>query len=126
MEEYYADNNGIKVQEQVKQWWSNNKRNLGWIDVLSMILPVLDPSKMYPHADQTDTTVGNQLHYSSVTPVQGHTLSTDILNEYGSFKGVTLTNIEGLIGIEVKGYTKDNYMVKTTTSGVQGAYKQCK
>ena len=78
---------------------------------------------MYPHLDQSDTSIGNQLHYSSDTPVSGHTLSRTIFVEYGTYQNTTsktLNQIKGLTDIQVNGYTKDNYMEKST-SGVQGA-----
>ena len=118
MSEFYSlakDINGVPIdnsttnQELVRKWWSKNKHTLSWIDLLSMILPILDPSKMPPHSNPIDAVIGDQLRYSSPTEkVQGHTLSNEILGDYG----LALNEIEGLTNTEVNGYTKDNYMVK--------------
>jgi hypothetical protein len=121
----YGKEIGLTHQQIVLKWWLLHRDRLSWIDVLSMILPILDPSKMSPHLNQQDTNIGNSLHYSATTSVPPHTLSRTITDEYGYYEGnssgKTLTQIIGLTDLEVNGYTKDNYMVKMSSSNAQAA-----
>ena len=115
MEDYFSTTKqDPSVHKQVKSWWDNYSENLGWIDVLSMILPILDPSKMFPHNDQSDTRVGGQLHYASDVAVNPHILSSSMLT------GKDEKYLQGLRDVTVYSYTKDNYLAIDTPSSISG------
>lgn len=92
-----TDNKGnlMTNRDVLKAWWLENRKKLGNIDILSMILPIINPEQI---THETDTLLG--MYYANNDSGKGI--------QYRSTANIK--NIKGYTNINIMGYPKDNYI----------------